>query len=352
MSLGDYKIKRSWVRRLSSKKSLLTNEIAQNFKPLLRSNGNIVQATSFAGIFEINRFGQKKWSHKVEFGVSGAGSTYRNFVFFGSLDKKIHAYDMKTKSLLWSTELEGAVSAISDFSNGKIFVLTDNGSLYAIKAAEGAIDWTVSNPPRKLLKIYGGAKPVIFGSQIIAGFPNGKVLSLSQSNGKARWTNQLQGSQKHEDIDFLSLSGTDVLIAGVFDEALYRLDLKTGGILWQAFEKPVSETTTYEDSIYFSGAEGDLISLKLSSGNLVSKENIFSGLGGKPLFLKGKIVVSDSKGPLRVVDRDTGAILTSYGLISPVSSGMTLDKSKAKFFLMSDKGYLYSFGLQEKSKAH
>lgn len=340
-------IKRSWVRRLSPSKSLRTNEIAQNFNPLVRENGNIIQASSFGGIYELNEYGHKKWSYNSKTPVSGAGALYKNFVFFGTQDKKLHAYDISEKSILWSTPLEGAVSAISNFENGKIFVLTDMGSLYSIKAAEGIVDWKIGFASRKTLRIYGGAKPILYKDQVIASFPNGVVASLNQSTGKSKWNSRLEGSQKYEDVDFLSFSNQGFLVAGVFDEALYRLDLENGRIIWQAFEKPVSPMTILEDQIYFSTANGELVSLGLAAGNLKFRSKVFEGLGGKPLFFKEKIVVSDSKGPIRVIDKEGSKVLSSYDLVSASSAAMALSVDKNKFYVLSDKGYFYSFGLRK-----
>lgn len=342
---SDFQIKRSWVRRLSPLKSLRTNEIAQNFNPLIRENGNIVQASSFGGVHELNEYGHKKWSYKPKSPVSGAGALYKNFVFFGTQDKYLHAYDISGKTILWSTLLEGAVSAISEFENGKIFVLTDLGSLYSIKAAEGIVDWKVGYPSRKALRIYGGAKPVLYKDQVIAAFPNGVVSSLSQSTGKSKWMSRLEGSQKYEDVDFLSFSNKGFLLAGVFDEALYRLDLENGRVIWQAFEKPVSGLTMFKDDVYFSTANGEIVSLGLASGNLKFRKKLFEGLGGKPLFFKGNIAVADSKGPIRILEKNGLKTISSYDLISATSADMALSVDKNKFYVLSDKGYFYSFGL-------
>ncbi|MGH1468957.1 MAG: PQQ-binding-like beta-propeller repeat protein [Bdellovibrionales bacterium] len=344
---SDFKLKRSWVRRLSTKKSLRTNEIAQNFNPLVRENGNIIQASSFGGIYELNEYGHKKWSHEAKSPVSGAGSMYKNFVFFGTQDKYLHAYDISGKAILWSTLLEGAVSSISEFENGKIFVLTDLGSLYSIKAAEGIVDWKVSYASRKALKIYGGAMSVLYKDQVIAAFPNGVVASLSQSTGKSKWKSRLEGSQKYEDVDFLSFSNSGFLVAGVFDEALYRLNLENGRVIWQAFEKPVSPLTMFGDDVYFSTANGELVSLGMASGNLKFRRKLFEGLGGKPLFYKDKIAVADSKGPIRILKKDGSAIVSTYDLVSASSAAMALSKDENKFYVLSDKGYFYSFGLRK-----
>lgn len=338
-------LKRSWVRRLAPAKSLRTNEIAQNFSPLLKSNGNVVQASSYGGLFEVTKRGRKVWSHDVEDGISGSGSIHKNFVFFGGQDRKLYGFNANSEEVIWSTALDSEVSSISDFRNGKIYVLTSQGGLYAIKAADGVIDWKISYPPRKSLKIYGGAKPVLVGERVIAGFPNGVVASFSQSSGKIGWETKLEGSQKYEDVDFLSHSSDGYLVAGVFDVAVFRLNLKTGQILWQAYEQPVSEPAIYNGNLYFSSAKGELISLGLSTGNLISKEKVFKGLGGKPLFIQGGMVVTDSKGPVRFFS-SKGDVLSDYDLASGTSSDLTLSRSKNKFFLFSDKGYLYSFGLR------
>ncbi len=344
---SGYKIKRSWVRRLAPKESIKTNEISQNFNSLVKDNGNIIQATSFGGIFELNKYGQKKWSYFPKHPVSGAGSLYKNLIFFGTEDKYVHVYDIHSKSILWSTLIDGVVSAISDFKNGRIFVLTGVGSVYSLKVAQKVVDWKVTHAPRKALKIFGGAKPLLYKDQVLVAFPNGVVASLNQATGIATWESQLEGAPKHEDVDFLLLSEKRFLIAGVFDEALYRLDLKNGKILWQAYEKPISPLTAFKGKVYFSNAHGELVCLGLSSGNLILRKKIFEGLGGKPIFLENKIIISDSKGPIKFIEKETGAILASYDLISSVSSGFALNKTKDKFYVLSDKGYFYSFGIKK-----
>ncbi len=341
----ENKIKRSWVRRLVPDESLLTNEIAQNFAPVLTSNGNVVQGSTCGELYELNPYGRIVWSYKVSEGISGQGSVYENFVFFGGLDKKLYALDSKDRELLWSIELDSGVSSISDFKGGRIFVLTSLGGLYAVDASSGAIQWKVSYPSKKSLKIYGGAKPLIIGGLVVAGFPNGVVASLSQNTGKVFWEKSLEGSQKYEDVDFLSYTEGGYLIAGVFDVAVYRLDVKTGQVLWQAYEEPVSAPAIRNGNLYFSSAKKELISLGLSTGNLVYRAKLFDGVGGKPLFYKNGYVVTDSKGPVRYVSLD-GEVIDDYDLVSGTSSDLTLNKSLNKFFLFSDKGYLYSLGVE------
>jgi outer membrane protein assembly factor BamB len=345
--LAEKKIKRSWVRRLAPAKELRSNEIAQNFSPIVLSDGHVIQASSFGSIFEVSPHGRKVWSSDLNLGaVVGEGSVYKRFVFFGTEDKKIHAFDRKNKKVIWSVKLRSGVSAISNFKDGRIFVLTDQGQFYALKAASGETVWKKSFLSRKALKIYGGVKPALFKDQVLCAFPNGVVASFDQATGSSKWSLSLPGSQKYQDADFMLLTDNADLYVGTYDEALYKINVFKGNVIWQAFERPVSGPALHLGKIYFAAADGDLVVLRSDSGKLVSKTKLFKGVGGKPLFLKNSFVVSDSKGPLKVFESRTLNLITTYDLISPTSADLAVNKSKSKFFVLSDKGYLYSFGLK------
>jgi len=347
LSVNQNRIQRSWVRRMVPESKLTSNEISQEASPLVLDSGNILQGTNFGGLSELTFYGKKVWSltQGFEF-ISGSPSVFKNFVFFGTSDKKLHAFDRNEKKIIWSIGLQTAVSAISEFKNGFIFILTTKGQIYSINAADGSVNWTKYVPSRKELTIYGGPKPIVYGSSVFAAFPNGSVVSFDLKNGKTNWSLNLPGAQKFEDADFMMLAPNEALYVGVYDEALYRVDPLNGSIKWQAFEKPVSAVSLYLNKLYFSSKEGDLVILQADSGNLISKTKLFKGIGGRPLFLKDKMVVADSKGPIRAYQLNPLKELASYDLISPVSADMSSNASGSKFYLISDHGYLYSLGLR------
>jgi outer membrane protein assembly factor BamB len=347
LSYDKKKIKRSWVRRLTPEAELTSNEVSQASSPIVLENGNIIQGTNFGGISEFTFYGRKVWSLESEItNISGSQSVYKNFLFFGTEDKKIHAYDRTQQKIIWSTDLQTAVSAISDFKNGSIFILTTQGQLYALNAADGSVKWTKYIPSRKDLSIYGGPKPVLYKDQVLAAFPNGSVISFDRESGKSKWSITLPGSQKFEDADFVKLTSGGDFYVGVYDEALYKINPSNGSIMWQAFEKPVGEPEINLGKIYFASKDSELVVLQATSGQLVSKNKFFKGIGGKPLFIKDYMVVSDSQGPIVAFDAATLKPIDSYDLISPVSTDVVSNKKGTKFYFISDKGYLYSLGLR------
>jgi len=347
VSFEKKKIKRSWVRRLIPKSELTTNELSQASSPLVLPNGNIIQGTNFGGISELTFYGRKVWSLEDQITkLSGSQSVYKNYLFFGTEDRKIHAFDRAEQKIIWSTDLQTAVSAISDFKNGAIFTLTSKGQIYALNAADGTVKWTKYIPSRKDLSIYGGPKPVIFNDQVLAAFPNGSVVSFNRESGKTKWSIDLPGSQKFEDADFVKLTAEGDFYVGVYDEALYKINPSTGSLLWQAFEKPVGEPEIHLGKIYFASKDGDLVILQANSGQLVSKSKLFKGIGGKPLFMNDYMIISDSQGPISAFDPTSLRLVDTYDLISPVSTNIVSNKDGSKFYFISDKGYLYSLGLR------
>jgi|GEM_PF-3143130 len=346
-SFDKKEIKRSWVRRVAPKSELTSNEVSQASSPIVLEGGNIIQGTNFGGISEFTFYGRKVWSLEDEIAnVSGDQSVYKNFLFFGTEDRKVYAFDRSEKKILWSVDLQSAVSTISNFKNGAISILTTRGQIYSLNAADGSVRWTKYLPGRKDLTIYGGPKPIAFKNQILAAFPNGSVVSFDSESGKSKWSLNLPGAQKFEDADFMLLTGNDDFFVGVYDEALYKINPSNGSILWQAFEKPVGDFEVHLGKIYFASKDGDLVILEASSGKLVSKKKFFRGIGGRPLFINEFMIVSDSKGPITAYDSKSFKLVDTYDLISPVSTNIVSNRKGTKFYFISDKGYLYSLGLR------
>ena len=338
----DLSLKRSWSRRLISTDQIQKTSVFQTLKPVLLPEKKVLQGSSYGDLYLINKYGRKKLLYHAPEGLSGSPSVKGDFAFVGLQNKSALALNYKTKKVLWKITLDSAPTAISDVKDGLIFIQTESGSLYSLGAGDGAVNWKAQYKGSKELNIYGDPKPILFGPDIIAGFESGHVVKLKQKSGKVLWERLLPGGRKYSDVQYLTLgqNGRSV-IAGVFDEAVYRLDLVTGAVQWQAFDKPVSGFGVDTDHIYFSSAAGEIIKLRQSTGTLIKKSKPFKGVGGVPIVLDNSLIVIDSKGPVFQIDKNTFEYSSLYEFFHNVSSSITFDKSMDALYVLTNKGYVF-----------
>ncbi len=341
-SFDDLSLKRSWSRKLIKESQLQDPAVFQNFKPHLLEDGRVLQGSSHGGLYLIDTFGRKKELFNSEHGLSGAFSIKSNFVFLGLQNKSLIALNLENKKVLWRVKLDTAPTSISDISDGLLFAQTESGAMYALKASDGTVEWKTFFKTTKELSVFGDPKPIIFGTQVIAGFSNGSLVSFNQKTGKPLWQKLLPGGKKFSDIQYLKLSPSNSsLFAGVFDEALYKINIITGQVEWQAFDKPVSDISFDSSSLYFSSSNGELIKLKQTTGTQIKKVKAFKGVGGTPLVLDDSLIVVDSKGPVYKIHKETFKVKSLYEFLHNISAPMTLNSSKNEIFLFSDKSYLF-----------
>ena len=341
-SLENVSLKRSFTRRLITKEQAQKNPIFQTLNPILLPKSEVLQGSSFGGLYLINRFGRKKLIYRAPEGLSGSLSVGGDFAFIGLQNKSALAINYKNKELLWKIQLDSAPTALSEIKDGLIFIQTELGSLYSISAGDGVINWKAQYQGSKDLNIYGDPRPILIGQDIIAGFESGHVVKLKRKTGQVIWERKLPGGRKYSDVQYLRLdrSGRYVM-AGVFDEAVYRLDLITGLIQWKAFDKPVSDFGFDEEHIYFSSADGEMIKLKQTTGTVIKKSKVFEGVGGSPLVLDGSIIVIDSKGPVFQIDRNSFENRPLYEFFHNVSSEITYDRNHDALYVLTNKGYFF-----------
>ena len=158
----------------------------------------------------LNREQVKNLKFKWAFGFAGAAATFgqptsfAGKLFVGSEDGTVYALDSATGCLWWSFRASATVkSAISVGEKGAtVFFGDTNGFVYALKVSDGSVVWKVHPDPHPAARITGspllmGARlyvPMSSGEEGAAADPNypcctfrGSVAALDTASGKLIW---------------------------------------------------------------------------------------------------------------------------------------------------------------------
>lgn len=179
--------------------------------------------------------GELMWEAPAELGIVssplvGKIDGGKDVVFYGSLDKKVHALDMASGKALWATETDGWITATPTLSpDGKfLYVGSEDNVIYALNAKDGKVAWSVTSK--------GGifAQPALAsdGNMLIMTSRDGSITAIDtrakDETSRMKWAvhtqAQLSGAAFSPD-DVAVYVGTDV-------GELLAIDASNGRLLW------------------------------------------------------------------------------------------------------------------------
>lgn len=108
----------------------------------------------------------------------------------------VYAIDKRTGKVLWKRKVGALAAASPAYGNGRIFVTLLSrgknlpGAIYALRTGDGKILW------RRLLPSRSESSPVFDNDRVYFGSENGTVYSLLAGDGSVRWTYKAHGAVK------------------------------------------------------------------------------------------------------------------------------------------------------------
>lgn len=235
-----------------------------------------------------------------------------NRIYAASIDGNVSAYDPQTGKLAWRQKLDTRLSSGPGVGGGMVVVVTSDGVVIALDASNGDERWrsdvggeslatpviapngvvvqTVDNRLRVLekfdgrerwvilqtmpvLTMRGSATPLVVGSNVIAGFDNGRLVAADLATGNIEWEALLAPPSGRSDLERLSdvdgsmvAVGQDIYAAG-YQGRIAAVAAESGQVLWAA------EISTYQGvsadwtSVYTVQDGGEIISLSRRNGN-------------------------------------------------------------------------------------
>src|SRR5882724_9258268 len=110
------------------------------------------------------------WSFKTQGPVKSSPAIVDGRVFIGSDDGHLYAMDLKTGVKLWDFKTDAAVESSPLVLNGTVFFGSTDASLYAVETASGKLRWKhttgdkILGAPNWVQSPKGGATWILIGS--------------------------------------------------------------------------------------------------------------------------------------------------------------------------------------------
>jgi outer membrane protein assembly factor BamB len=103
-------------------------------------------------------------------------------VYAGSLAGTVYALNADSGTLVWQHELTGSVRAGLVYDSGTLYAATDVGNVYAINVSNQQERWVYSATKASVLGM-----PVLSGTMLFVGTTGGSLIALDAATGTLQW---------------------------------------------------------------------------------------------------------------------------------------------------------------------
>lgn len=317
-------LEKSWEYDASGKGKILfsTPAAANNTVVLVTDNGYVAAVNSTTG--------KEQWVVKIGNTNRSSPTIEGNTVYLsGGEDGKIYALDLKSGSIVWTTDVGSmAIYESPIFLDGTLFVasdLTDNAKLIALNAENGEKKWSVALGAPTYFGPSAGDGMLFIGS-----YDNQKLKALRIEDGSEVWSktlvNEGVASKPVYDNGTLYLAGTNFNTGG---GTLYALDAKTGEEIWNAAgigDTQAGSPIVYENIVVIgSAAQPALRAFDAKNGQLLwENRSVGTTLNNGSVSANGLLFFAGTSGNLTVIDVYTGERLKDFSLPVYSTSGIPI----------------------------
>lgn len=252
---------------------------------VLLARGRGIKAGRVAAIASAT--GRTRWSRKLPSRAESSPLLDSGRVYFGSEDGTVYALDAANGNIVWTYKTGGAVKGgIALDGDGRLIFGDYDGSVTAIRRADGKRLWKTGTSGGAFGLKSGNfyATPAVAYGRVYIGNTDGFVYSFSTRNGALAWRHKTGGYVYSSPAISPVRGGT--VYAGSYDGKLYAFDARTGNVKW-----------THRSGGKISGAP-------VVIGDLVFYSNLSKHSTGAVGAATGKLVWSIGRGAFNPVVSD------------------------------------------------
>lgn len=243
------------------------------------------------------------WETETDYSFSAGPGIGSNTVILASSNAEIIALDIETGEQKWVSPVSSEVLATPVISDDIIIVRTTDGKVFAFSEEHGVQLWVFERSV-PALSIRGTGSPIIVGSNVIAGYANGKLLALRLSDGKVGWETSIAIPSGRSEVERLvDLDVDPVETDGVIYVSSYHggtsavLELD-GDVLWGNDDVSSHSGLSYDwRYLYISDIESHVWQLDQRNGaSLWKQDELNNRTLTAPVAYDDYVVVGDYDG--------------------------------------------------------
>ncbi|GAB4522017.1 MAG: hypothetical protein Fur0018_03160 [Anaerolineales bacterium] len=165
------------------------------------------------------------WDTQLDGAINSAPLLQDGVLYVGTFANQVVAVDAQSGNTLWTTPTDGWVWATPQISNDLLLVGDISGTFYALHAADGSVAWKMSPDGPIATRALLNGETAYFTTE------SGTLYALDPANGTPRWQYAIETGKLYtapisaQDAILIAPTGSDTLLTAV--------DAQNGTVHWQ-----------------------------------------------------------------------------------------------------------------------
>jgi len=238
---------------------------------------------------------------------------------FGS----VYALDPANGKPVWEKKLGVPVRASPTAVGDRVFVIAKDGVFFCLSGVDGSELWQFRGLPQVTSLSYSPS-PAVDGDVVTVPYPNGDVIALNVSDGTVLWQENLAKSRTTTSFAAMSDAAAPAMAGGIaysigHGGRFVATQQATGERVWALDIGGVQRPWVAGDSVFVVDTRGQLVAVERNTGAVrwttqLPGAKVWSG----PVLAGGVLWLTSNKGQLVGVDGTTGKTATKINIGSKV----------------------------------
>ena len=241
----------------------------------------------------------RAWTRSTSGSSGSAPAVVNGTIYVGSDDGNVYALRASDGSVVWKYKTGGAVDSSPAVVSGIVYVGSGDGKIYALDASTGARIWSYTTGAKITT-----AAALVVNNTVYMGSYDGTFYALNASNGSLVWrVNNLW--QMHKGAAYAG----GIVYVGSDQSKLFAFDATTGATKWTAtLGGMVRSNPSVSGGIVYVGCDdGRLYAFNAITGKLSWKTPVLPGpapvwVRSTPAVANSRVFVTTSEGTSATAD--------------------------------------------------
>jgi len=282
---------------------------------------------------------QTLWNYTTSQGVLSSPAVADGKVYVGSTDGRVYALNASTGTQIWNYTTGDTIwSSSPAVADGKVFIGSYDYKVYCLDASDGTLIWNYTTNDRV------DSSPAVADGRVFVASEDTKVYALDESDGSSIW-NYTTGSSVRSSP---AVADGKVFI-GSYDGKTYALNASTGTQIWNYTTSGWldSSPAIADGKVFIGSRDQKAYALDESNGTLVWNYTTSGWVESSPAVADGKVFVGSDDNNLYALNASTGTWIWNYTTGNYVRSSPAV--ADGKVFIGS--GDQKAYALDESSGA-
>ena len=275
--------------------------------------------------------GRIVWEFAVGEPVDGQPVVRGRFLYFGAADGKLYALSAAGGGEIWTYHSGGNVDSTPATTDDSVIFARADGTVVCLDRYTGVPRWTVAeeDPILRVTRglyppVKGQSSPVVIGDRVYVGFPSGRLMALSLTDGATIWAADLAADAvRHTDVDEPPVFVSGQVVAASFTGGLYGIDPSDGRLIWRQPFRGATRPVEYGHHLLTTSVDGYFLVLNQADGDVVFRIRLEDRAPIRVHRIGDYAVVATTQGALYVLDATAPHIHAIFAPSSGFASTIT-----------------------------